>query len=82
MASELMRPHTASQLRSGALPMTSQAPAASSLLGMRSGKLNAGAVINSPAMEQLKRTAGDAYLIKTVSLNDLKMMKQAVYLIS
>lgn len=62
--------------------MTSQAPAASSLLGMRSGKLNAGAVINSPAMEQLKRTAGDAYLIKTVSLNDLKMMKQAVYLIS
>lgn len=76
MASELMRPQTASQLRSsGALPMTSQAPAASSLLGMRSGKLSAGAVINSPAMEQLKRTAGDAYLIRTVSLNDCTNLK-------
>ena len=53
MAAEMMRP----QQRAGnavAQPMAASA----SLLGMRQTKLVAGAAISSPAMEQLKRTAG------------------------
>lgn len=65
MASEMMRPQTGQ--RSNVLAVQT-APA--SMLGMRqTTKLATGAVISSPAMEQLKRTAGpDLSMHSTLAL--------------
>lgn len=55
MASEMMRPQAGQQRSSLAL---AQPSASAAMLGMRQTKVATGAVISSPAMEQLKRTAG------------------------
>ena len=55
MASEMMRP-LAGQQRSTLALQT--APTPNAMLGMRQPKLATGVVISSPALEQLKRTAG------------------------
>ena len=59
MAAQMIRPQTAS--RPG-LATGQTAPAVAGMLGMRQAKFAISTVASSPAMEQLKRTAGRGHL--------------------